>query len=401
MVFKLQNLGAFGLALFLALSAGLAYFFKIPNGILYAVAFLLSAFFLVFGGSTSKVKRIDAYLAGALLFVLIFSIAPFREFDPFGIGVIVAFFVYFILIQPDSVLYKTVDFLALFCAVSAVSAFFVLLFTFLGADLPHIILSQDFRNNPNDYYKLYPGSLMLSTQGWGEGTGRVVRTSGFLREPGHFAILCAMVLVANRLEITRLRYKLVLMGGILSLSPAFYLIYFTSYILMKFSLRKILYLFIVLLVLAFIGFRILPEDLQYRLLLGYFQAFSEGGINQAIESRGRGEFSLFYSSLDYYTLLLGLGARAPEAFGFFDAHSSDYRSFIVRSGYIALLFWIGLVIVLAFRTRQIGMGMTIIATFLLILFHRSNFALDPVVLVLLFIASRPANRSPVEPRRVE
>jgi hypothetical protein len=283
---------------------------------------------------------------------------------------------YFFLLD-RRVLIGVFDALAFILAIVSISALIVFIFSILGITLPSFYLEQDFRNNPADFYMVYPGSIVLSSQVWELGFGSFIRTSGIVREPGHFAILCALVLLGTNSPFEKKRYLWVFIGGLLTFSPVFYIYIILFFLISKTDFQKIVWFsFSFSFLLLIIYFGLIPDYVLNRVFFNYIDAYSSGGISGLFSSRADVQFSSFYSELSISDKFVGLGSKATEMLGYGSSLSSDYRAFIVTRGVLGLfcilLFYYSILYSIR-NKRQLWLLIGFIA---LVFMHRSSFIVE-------------------------
>lgn len=313
--------------------------------------------------------------ASAVVLVYLSILMPVRQFDSGSLSFLMPLLIAPIMLMRDRHIRRILDAIALLVAISSVSALAVFLVNLVGLDLPWVRLGQNFRFNSSDYYRLYPGSLVLSTQIWDVGPITIIRTSGLFREPGHMAMISSGILVANGMDLSRRRYKLTLVGGLLTMSPAFFGLV-SVFALLKFfgSWRERLRIIIAVPLLAALGLGfvfIAPEALYERIVGNNLSMFLQGGMYEVFNERTRGDFDDFYPLLSFSDRLFGIGIGAFAGSGFEDTTVSDYRGFIVMFGIRSLLALAGLILFLGLRSnsnRQLAMSLVF---FCVVALHRS------------------------------
>jgi hypothetical protein len=124
------------------------------------------------------------------------------------------------------------DFAVMF-AVSLVPGIVVLLFSSVGIELPwHTLYASRFdfdalMGNIPGYYREYLGSVVRNDQIVPFGPGSVFRLHGMWDEPGTVGTFSGLLLVASGMQLKGRLYNIILLvGGILSFSLAFYAILF-------------------------------------------------------------------------------------------------------------------------------------------------------------------------------
>lgn len=349
--------------------------------------------FLFFVFSLLSIKAINkklSYNKFLLIVILVFSLLviqiPFRKHEPLGFGFVSSlFFLYFLLLDKRELI-KISDALAILLAFVSFSAFIVFILSIFGVTIPSLQIGQSFRANPEDFYIVYPGSIVLSTQVWDLGLGKFVRTSGVLKEPGHFAILCALVLTCSGFSMKKRRYFYVTLGGLLTFSPAFYIYIFVVYFFSRFSFVKtVLFVFSLFILAIFYNYNLIPEQLANRVFFNYLEVYNNEGLMAIVESRSGSQFKWFYDNISMVDKVIGMGSKAVEHSGY-GTNSSDYRAFIVNRGFIGVLSMLLFYFLLLRKVKNKSLLFSMCFFILLTFMHRSSFLIELwyIVLVLVF-----------------
>ena len=347
-----------------------------------------------------KIPVIQCTLASAIVFVYVLILAPIRQFDSESLSFLMPLTIAPIILMQPRYIRGVLDTIALIVGLSSLSALIVFLANLVGLDLPWIRLEQDFRFNASHYYRLYPGSVVLSTQIWDMGSITVLRTSGLFREPGHMAMLCAGIIVANGMDLSRWRYKLTFVGGLLTMSPPFFGLVVVLFVVNSFETwseaRRMLtaIIFLTLLVAGFVLFA--PDAVYERILGANLSFFLQGGLYEILNERTRGSFHESYASLNFSEMLFGIGIGAFASSGFADTAVSDFRGFIVRFGIVSLVALASLIFYLGHLADSKRQLVIFVAFFFIVALHRSWMMTSmwfPLLLAFGVILARDKNAS--------
>ncbi|SEO80395.1 hypothetical protein [Aquisalimonas asiatica] len=265
-----------------------------------------------------------------------------------------------------------------------------------GLDVPWIEVVQDFREDDAQYYRLYPGTVVLSSQVFHLAGADVFRASGLFREPGHFAIICSLLLAVNSYRI-RDKYDFgLLLGGVLSFSVSFFflLLFFFLCTVVERVLhgkgggghRKGMVFFamltslVVLLFLASIASSERVEDsgLADRVLYGHLQHQSITGI---LDARVRGDVEYVMDGMSDWDRMVGVGSHALERF---DVRMTDLRGKLVKHGYIGIGMCLVLYGYLIWLVRPLSVQMFLFGVLVIVLLHRA-WMVDQAWFLFLFI----------------
>lgn len=307
-----------------------------------------------------------------LMLMLLYGLfmSPFRVYDSiewfdvmFFMAILLVFFF------KEEVHIKVADSLLKVSALIGVASLFVFILNILGVDPFYFKYYVDFRHDSAEYYKIYAVPVLaLSSQSW-DGVWLFQRLSGLHREPGHYGMLVASILVLSGMEFRRIRDWLILAGGCLTLSTAFYL-WLALFLFLRFH-RNMRELFMVLILFGLFGYAlviILPEELYYRVVGQWLDVLSLGGT--IIDSRGSIEYWDLFQHYPITDQLLGLGVKVLEYMGQ-DSGSGDLRWLIVTKGYLLVMFLIIFLIHLARSLKNKSVQYAFISFLVVILAHRA------------------------------
>lgn len=236
-------------------------------------------------------------------------------------------------------------------AVSIIPGIIYSVFTFAGINLSFETISAASEIKQNSYvqYLHFPFAVQISKTYDLIGNLNRFRLCGIYDEPGRVGTVCALLLTAEGLEIKKdWKNKVLLIGGILSLSLAFFLIIAIVFIYKLFKEKKSKYAMILITVLiAFIVF--LNIDFDNVALASLQKRFVITSAGLAGNNRTGTEFNnIFYEFLNsskILTLLLGNGegsmykVLSAASIGY----GSSYKSIIYDIGFLGsflYIFWI-------------------------------------------------------------
>lgn len=386
---SMSNLLSAQFFIILLLLSQFVLFWNTPTALIVFTMSTLILFQIIAFPSLVSVSKVGALVLASTVLLYLFVYLPFRRFDTFGLRSLQVFVILVLGVLRSHIVDRIMRVICIFCAGVAASAIIVFVVYFVGGTLPSIRLGQNFRSNPTDFYLLFPGSIVLSTQFFSNGIGSIVRTSGFMREPGHFAIFCASVILFYRLDLSRWSTRLVAIGGFLTFSPFFYIFMVLRLIVLARSKAIFFYISAVAFIFALIYFifPFLPESLQIRYFYQYTDAYMVGGWESVMNQRTRSDFDTFYNTLSMNEWLIGLGQNAAEANYYFNAHSSDFRGFIVTNGLISAILLNCLYFLICFHQGFTRLGFALFMVFLLVFAHRTGFATSIWFLIFTYWAS--------------
>lgn len=374
------NFSYLAIVLLLLHSANVFLFWGVSRALIYTILF---TFVLITLPKTlgKKLNSRTEVIASLLIFIsYLVCFFPMRPLDSLDAYVILPLVMLVLLNIKEIHLIKSIDMLMLILAFVSFSAFFVFIFNIIGFDPPWTRIEQNFRSFQSNYYKLYFGSIVLNTQVFGGGAITFIRTSGILPEPGHYAVICSALLLAQGMSFEKRRQKLVLLGGFLTFSPFFY-IFISIFAFLKIFIlvneKKIrpslMIAFIFILMMIPSLFSVAPQNLKDRFLYDNLIAMkSSGGILEVLNKRSK-NFEYFYDNLSIKQKVVGMGKNLSDSSAIEEGTSySDYRGFIAKHGIIGLaLIVFSICYLLVFKTKRFDQKILIIIFFLLVLTHRS------------------------------
>lgn len=377
----IQNTVAFASALFLLVSFGfLSYVVSAPLVIGFTGVMVLYLIFVYFFIRTRvEIKKNDFLLLFLLALLYLYADFPLFPYSESGVNIVFLIVITFILFLPLLVKFKIFGFMQLLVAFSSIATVLVFILLSFGIEIPHLQFGDGRR-----YYMLFLGMSVLSTNFWDFGNIVFFRTNGLLKEPGHFAILCALLLGADKFRFSKFRNKAILLGGLFSFSAVFYISLIAG--LIVFNLGKRFYKYGLasmgfLLFTLYLIFTFVPEEVQNRLFHSDENRYSSS--ESMLDSRAKGEINSIILEADITTLIFGNGR------GFFreqEEGTSDFRISIILYGIFGLLILISVYAFLILRHKNNQLIIYFTFIFLLIFAHRAQFVYNPMTVFIFYIS---------------
>lgn len=280
--------------------------------------------------SLNKRKMMFSSLFFVIDFILILSGGGFGL--SFG-NICFHFFVVIFILYDDVLLKKVFFYFSWIFALSLVPGIIMYIIKIVGLDFPHDTLSsweeiKVYNQSWYDHYFL----CVFRMEKWGR---KLLYLNGMFDEQGLIGTFCALFLIADRLELKKnIRNCILFIGGILSMSLAFYLLIFIYYILnSKISINKKIIIFISM----FIAF--ITANIFFRDSLFYSEFVSRFLGNPG--SRYDSAFDLFYDSTMTFNSITTWFGHGKDSFGLLNSslgtnlmNVSSYKILIYDYGYI-------------------------------------------------------------------
>lgn len=165
-------------------------------------------------------------------------------------------------------------------------------------------------------------------------TANTFRFYSMFDEPGVLGTLSAFVLFANKYDFKRKSNLIILIGAFFSFSLAFYILTFMGYLFQSLkSVRKFLLSIFFLLLLAFIAYSTLKDNLAFQ--YSVVERISGGGVDN-LDNRTGYQASRFYKSFVYTPeALLGIGYNKMMDKQLKEGQS--YKLFIIEYGFLSIV----------------------------------------------------------------
>ncbi|MFW6222616.1 MAG: hypothetical protein ACOC3T_03290 [Bacteroidota bacterium] len=380
-------------------------FYYLHNYLAGTVGFLIGfccIFYIVIKQRSITINMLIVIFAWLL--IEIWKLLPFRENVAIGPGYITIILLVGFLALNNENKFKFLQHARMVGAILGLLSFVVMVLLVTGLDLPYYHLEQTFRN-PNQFYYLFPGTLVLSSQLFDLPTGgNIIRSSGlFFAEPGHFGVFLGLLLAANSFSFKEYKDKFILLGGISTVSGSFFAIFLVGIIakyILKFLFFMLSYrikirniLLLVLSVFLSIGFiysfiNYTPERFQDRVLWNRFAVDASRG-DSFLESRASYDFNAFFK--EYSTTpqsLVGIGTGRDRVL-----RASDMRSIVVSYGWVIIfLYMLALGLIFLPSSARIELKIMIFLTLLVVTLHRVAYV-DSLLVVSIISSALASNTS--------
>jgi len=362
-------------------------FYYLHNHLAGLVGFAIGFFclFYIIVIKQRSITKNALIIVSAWLLIEIWKMLPFRENVAIGPGFITIILLVGFLILKNEHKVNFLQHARMVGAILGLLSFVIMVLLVIGVDLPYYRLEQTFRN-PNQFYYLFPGTLVLSSQLFDLPTGgNIIRSSGLVfAEPGHFGVFLGLLMAANAFSFKEYKDKFILLGGISTLSGSFFAIFMvglTAKYILKFAyfllshrikMRDILTL--TLCVFLFIGFfysfvNYTPERFQDRLLWNRLAVDHSKG-ESILESRAQYEFNTFFKEYSTTTKsIVGIGTGRDR-----EVRASDIRNIVVSYGWVVIFLYIlafGLIFLAS--SARIELKIMIFLTLLVVALHRVGY----------------------------
>lgn len=277
------------------------------------------------------------------------------------------------------------DFSWLF-ALSLVPGLVVFVFALVGIPLPwHSLYPARFdyellRGNNPGYYRQYLGSIVRSDQVIPLGRGEIFRFHGMWDEPGTVGTYGGLLLLAGGMRLRRQPQNVILLiGGLLSFSLAFYLIVI-AYGLTRWPLR-------VLAVLgAITGILMSSESLilipaVYNLVVIRFTINKSG--NLVANNRVSGLFSALYHDFWHSDLWTRLFGSTTNVSLLVNTGTFSYEVVIFTYGVVGMLLLLAFLVTATTSFSVRRSTLVLLALFLVSIYQRPNVLTMPYLVLLL------------------
>lgn len=356
MILVKKDLLAYSLAALVISFAKPVYTWWNPS-IVISIFFLI--FIILFLITNKIVIRKDISIVFFFL-VVIYIFTPFREFDEFKayyLTFLFSCFIVFLLDQSTLEKFKYA-YLNIMYIISILTIISSLFFIFkLG--FPSIQISNEGRR---DIVYLYYFSTYLDSEIIRFPGGSIYRANGWFQEPGHYGIYLGIALTFLKDFLKSIKGYIIILSIFLTFSASAYIILLVLVFINYFSLKKITIMIGILLLGFFLYSVPFFNGIINEVILVKFQ----GGNILDERTKGLIDFNL----QDYGKYLFGQGIGYLD---YLEIVLSDYRRFIVSSGYIGLLLLISMYFYLLLkaiskRDKVFILGLVII---FIIFTHRS------------------------------
>lgn len=273
---------------------------------------------------------------------------------------------------------------SLIFAISLLPSIIISMVSFLGFEFSYQILTPEHIGKmlAGNYYKNYIGAVTLHPTYL-----RYSRICGMFDEPGVVGTFAALFLAADNLRLKgRIRNIIIMIGGILSVSLAFYILISTAYILRTLNkgFMKTLIVFIMLALVFNITTTLLSDNFYILNEIIERLEFIDGNIkgNNRTSISFDMEFNNFIRG-DIFKVFWGYGSGAssnnPSMYG-----SSSYKILIYDYGIVGFIMLLGWILCASIKKTGLEKtSLTLMIVFVISIYQRPS-VLSIQYLLLLF-----------------
>lgn len=317
---------SFTIAFLVILSCSPVIFLGINALLIFA---FVGIFFLLF---VKQLVEGKAFLRRTYLFVFLISFTlflyiaiPFREADRLSPSVIWFLLFSIVIFLDKSLLIKAFSYFSDIIYFICILALAVLILNAIGVPLPNKVIPREFQG----YFVSYYVSVKLSGQDYNFLGVNLYRLNGIFAEPGHFGLILNMILFAYKGVIKTTKGKVILLTAFLTLSFGTFILLF-ALLIKNIILEKKIYLAVLISLVALISTTFVPMEILERFIFNK--------ADGSLEERTSNAFIHFYNSFfQQGNIILGEGRDVLERN---NVRNSDYRGFVVRYGYLGVIFFV-------------------------------------------------------------
>jgi len=317
--------------------------------------FLLLSKFFVRGRIFLKKAYLGVFLISIILFLYI--AIPFREYDRFSPSVIWFFIFSTVLFLSKDLLIKGFEYFSNIIYYICIMALIVLVLNAFNTSLPNIVIPREVGGTFTSYYI----SVRLSGQDYSVFGVNLYRLNGIFAEPGHFGLLLSMVLFVYNGIVKTVKGKIILFTCLLTLSFGTFILLF-GLLIKNIIIEKKIYLAVLVVFIVVLALSLIPVEVLER----FFFDKADG----TLEERTSNYFVNFYNSfLQQGSILFGEGRDILDVN---NVRNSDYRGFIVRYGFLGMLFYLLLMLSIYWKKSKTAQFLGFFY-FIVVFMHRSWF----------------------------
>lgn len=332
----------------------------------------------------------DVFVCGAALLFAGIILGVLCGFAESGIATLLIANVLFLTITicyPIEMKTEIYDKFRLIFSVLLIPAIFFSLMAFIGINFPHDIILSDVTIKSNNYiqYLHYPFTVQITVNydlldNWNR-----FRVCGTFDEPGRVGTMCALFLASEKYNLKKLSNKIIMLGGILSLSVAFYLMMLIYFILdFLFGKNKKRAYILIAILIAVVAFKNIHFDNVALTRLQDRLTFTSGTFvaNNRTNETFTDFMDAFFHDGDILSILLGRGSGSTNRVmtDLNNGYSSSFLALIYDFGVVGfsliviwpIFFWV--------KNRRLN--------------NHSSIALILLILNLLNLYQRPSAFSP-------
>lgn len=379
-------LHASGLPLLLALSGilwiGPYWVWDAPVYFRLCVILVFVTFLLTLGTARRSFSARNVLLALFLIGLFLYF-GSHRNGGPFVLSTGWLILLVFVL-SGDDVKRVALRYFTIAFAVTLVPAIIVFALSALGFSVPwHAIAATRFDadllfGNEPGFFRGYPGSVVLNDQVFQLGRSAIFRLSAMYDEPGVVGTFSALLLVANGMRFRGERANVViLIGGILSFSMAFYAMMLV-YLLLRRPLLTIVS------TASLIGVVLLTPLASNTLVnLLFLSRFAFSGGKLLGDNRVSGLFAAMYEDFWNSDLMTRLFGSAHDVAILVYSGTFSYKLIIYAYGVFGMLALLAFLSAAAMSVSRSKAALMLLVVFLLSIYQRPDVLMLPYLMGLL------------------
>ena len=221
------------------------------------------------------------------------------------------------------------------------------------------------------YYRQYFGAVKIFYPFSSELSG-LYRFQGMFDEPGVLGTIAVLLLSGDNYKIkNNLKNIIILTGGILSFSFAFYVLSFVYFSIRK-NYKFLIIVLILYLLIAALNLNLTDNSFLDRYLFSRSEAFFSGNVfEQRMTQHARAVFHDFIRYSDFSTLLFGHGAGAARGDPLMRASSTVLLS-IYNRGILGLSLLVLFPLIYTLLINKTKTGFILLIIFFLSIYQRPN-----------------------------
>jgi hypothetical protein len=323
-----------------------------------------------------------------LIFIAFWTVLPFREYNNLSSFLIIISIVFIFTIKSDFRISAFVMITKVLFITAILTIITFLLLIIFKENLPYFDILHYGRP-----YRLYVSgsSSLVSNHFTSPFYG--ARLSSLFAEPGHAAIFYLITWWASKGYVSdRIRFVL-LIGGGLTFSAAFY-VGISLVLLLRYWKLLVIPLFIMMLTLPTSpsNYDVNKDNnsIEYRLISRHLVALNE---DNPLDRRTKTDWDSTFINMSSLSIFTGLGGMASKSL---EKQSSDFRGFIFKFGLFGLflvLFLNFLLLLKSFKARYFIFGLSGVLIFIFTLAHR-HWLVDNFSFLFLFLFGMGVGMTP-------
>jgi hypothetical protein len=358
----------------------------IPNppvyGIIFFCLFIISSLF--FFNNKIVVTPYSLIVLFSLLLLVLYFVLPISE-PIINFGVLIRFSsLILIILLNDKIHFLTFKYFKDLIVFFSFFSIIIFLITLLGIELPYFRI-EGFSLpmvGKDAYYKVYLFVVSSTNTIFNVMGITIARVCGPFLEPGHFAIYIGIVQVIEKILFGKIN-KILTIAGVLTFSPAYYIILVMIFLFDIFIKKRIKLLFtlsfsLLISMLTLSQNEIVKQAIYYITIGRNISHIKDASLDTRTSNIALNEYSRFSKTAKVYT---GMGLEwANKNLKVL----SDFRGFIYRHGIIGMILSVLAILIILSRSN-FNLFILLFSIAILIHAHRSWMFAGPYIYILLFI----------------